>query len=209
MANQSIVSANPLVEPLTRRELDILKLLAQKLTDREIAERLTLAHSSVKWYARQMYAKLAVENRHQAVQRAEELGLLPRSYLSRPSHNLPRQISHLIGREKEIARVVELIWEYPLVTLTGPGGVGKTRLALAAGEELLDDFANGVWFVEIAPLSDPLLVERTLADVLGVREEPGRSLRRKVWYRLPARSPDAGDFRQLRAHAGCLRRTVQ
>ncbi len=176
MANQSIVSANPLVEPLTRRELDILKLLAQNLTDREIAERLTLALSSVKWYARQVYAKLAVENRHQAVQRAEEVGLLPRSYLSRPSHNLPRQISHLIGREKEIARVVELIREYPLVTLTGPGGVGKTRLALAAGEELLDDLANGVWFVEIAPLSDPLLVERTLADVLGVREDPNRSL---------------------------------
>ena len=177
MGNRLNVDTTLLVEPLTRREQDILKLLALNLTDREIADRLTLALSSVKWYARQVYAKLGVENRHQAVAKAAELGLLPRPSLSRPSHNLPRQITRLIGREKEIARVVELIWEYSLITLTGSGGVGKTRLAIAAAEELLDDFANGVWFIEIAPLSDPLLVERTLADVLGVREEPDRSLR--------------------------------
>ena len=166
-----------LVEPLTRREQDVLQLLAQNLSDREIAERLVLALSLVKWYTRQVYAKLSVENRRQAVQKAGELGLLPRPVLTRPGHHLPRQITRLIGRENEIARVVEMVWEYPLVTLTGPGGVGKTRLALAAGEELLDDFTQGVWFVEIAPLSDPLLVERTLADVLNVIQEPDRSLR--------------------------------
>ena len=176
-----------LVEPLTRREQDVLQLLAQNLSDREIAERLVLALSSVKWYARQVYAKLAVENRRQAVQKAGDLGLLPRPALTRPGHHLPRQITRLIGRENEISRVVEMIWEYPLVTLTGPGGVGKTRLALAAGEELLDNFTHGVWFVEIAPLSDPLLVERTLADVLGVREEPGRTLRDSLMLYLDDR----------------------
>ena len=187
MVNQPTLNSARLVEPLTRREQDILKLLALNLTDREIADRLTLALSSVKWYARQVYAKLGVENRHQAVANAAELGLLPRSTASRRAHNLPNLITRLIGREKEIARVVEMVWEYPLITLTGPGGVGKTRLAIAAAEELLDDFANGVWFVEIAPLSDPLLVERTLADVLGVREEPGRSLRDSLVLHLEER----------------------
>ncbi len=80
-----------------------------------------------------------------------------------------------------------MIWEHSLMTLTGPGGVGKTRLALAAAENLLDDFANGVWFIEIAPLTDPLLVERTLADVLGVREEPGRSVRDSLMLYLQDR----------------------
>ena len=73
---------------------------------------------------------MGVENRHQAVAKAAELGLIPRSTPSRPAHNLPRQITRLIGREKEIARVVEMVWEYSLITLTGPGGVGKTRLAI-------------------------------------------------------------------------------
>lgn len=184
MKNQIEPAKTQPVEGLTHRELDILKLLALNLTDREIADRLTLAHSSVKWYARQVYAKLEVDNRHQAVAKARELGLIASTSLSRPAHNLPRQISQLIGREKEITRVVEMIWEYALITLTGPGGVGKTRLALAAAEELLDDFANGIWFVEIAPLADALLVERTLADVLGVRADPNQSLRESLIHYL-------------------------
>ncbi len=63
-----------------------------------------------------------------------------------------------------------------LVTLNGSGGVGKTRLALAVAEKLLGEFPDGVWFVELAPLSDPQLVARTMANVLGVREEPGRPI---------------------------------
>lgn len=69
--------------------------------------------------------------------------------------------------------------DYPttrLLTLTGVGGTGKTRLSLQVASELLDHFPDGVWFVEFAPLSDPALVPQAVATVLGVREAPGRSM---------------------------------
>ncbi len=93
---------------------------------------------------------------------------------SLPHHNLPRQLTRLIGREKEIAQATELVRQNPLVTLTGSGGVGKTRLALAAAEGLLEDFKDGVWLVDLAPVTDANLVPQVLAGTLGVREEPGR-----------------------------------
>ncbi len=164
-------------EKLTPRELDILALLAQNLSDREIAGRLTLALSSVKWYARQIYDKLGVDNRRQAVMKAGELKLLEsRRKSSPPAHNLPRQLTRFIGREKEMAQVIEWVRKYPLVTLTGPGGVGKTRLAIAVANKLLDDFPDGVWLVELASLSDPKQVLRVAANAVGVHEDPGHTL---------------------------------
>ncbi len=93
-------------------------------------------------------------------------------------HNLPVQQTPLIGRDGEIASVVALLRRSAvrLLTLSGPGGVGKTRLALQVAAELLDDFADGVYFVELAPLTDPELVVSTIAQTLGVRESADRSL---------------------------------
>src|SRR4029077_19423918 len=70
-------------------------------------------------------------------------------------HNLPVQLSPLIGREHDVAAIGQLVIDERLVTLTGSGGVGKTRLALAVGAELLDQFPGGVWFVELASVADP------------------------------------------------------
>jgi predicted ATPase/class 3 adenylate cyclase/uncharacterized protein HemY len=91
------------------------------------------------------------------------------------ANNLPRQATSLVGREKEVAAVAALLRKpvVALVTLTGPGGTGKTRLALQAATELLDDFMNGVWFVELATLVEPRLVIPTIAQTLGLREERG------------------------------------
>ena len=88
--------------------------------------------------------------------------------------NLPAQVSNFIGREAELAAVRDLVGGRRLVTLTGAGGAGKTRLGLQAAAGLADGAGDGVWFADLAPLGDPDLVAVTVADVLGVRQEPGR-----------------------------------
>jgi hypothetical protein len=95
---------------------------------------------------------------------------------TRPGNNLPLQLSSLIGRDTERAEIGGLLAERRLLTLTGPGGSGKTRLALAAAGDVADEFQDGVWWVSLAPLSDPELVPQAVATVLKVRERPGRSL---------------------------------
>jgi predicted ATPase len=88
------------------------------------------------------------------------------------NHNLPAQLTSFIGREKEIGELRELIAEQRMITLTGSGGAGKTRLALHVAGGLLRSFASGVWFVELAPLTDPALVVQTLVSVFRLREDP-------------------------------------
>jgi predicted ATPase len=96
----------------------------------------------------------------------------------RPRHNLPLPPNALLGREREVAAVRALLQEPAtrLLTLTGIGGVGKTRLALAAGTDLVDAHDHGVWLVELAQLADPVLVPCAVAAVLGVHEEPNQPL---------------------------------
>jgi non-specific serine/threonine protein kinase len=121
-------------------------------------------------------------------------GLPPAAAPHRPAHNLPRPLTAFIGREREMAAIGELLDRARLVTLTGPGGCGKTRLALETAWRQLADrttapagsgasaggappaFRDGVWLVELAPLAEPALVSQAVAGALGVREEPGRPL---------------------------------
>ena len=91
----------------------------------------------------------------------------------RQPNNLPLELSSFVGREKELAEVKRLLEDNRLLTLTGSGGCGKTRLALAAADELLGGFEDGVWLVELASLADPSLVQAAVASDLGVREQPG------------------------------------
>jgi non-specific serine/threonine protein kinase len=105
---------------------------------------------------------------------AAEAEPAPRT-LERPLHNLPSELSSFVGREKELAEVKRLVEVTRLLTLTGPGGCGKTRLALAAASELVEGFEDGVWMVELAPLADPSLLPQAAALVFRVREQPGRS----------------------------------
>jgi len=93
-----------------------------------------------------------------------------------PRDNLPAALSSFIGRERELTRVGDLLGAHRLVTLTGSGGVGKTRLALAVAGRKRDVHPDGVRLVELAPLADPALVAGAVAQVLGLHEEVGRPL---------------------------------
>jgi predicted ATPase/class 3 adenylate cyclase len=108
----------------------------------------------------------------------------PLRTLDRLPTNLPAQPTPFLGRERELTRAVALLrpgTDRPdpsprLLTLTGPGGIGKTRLALQVAAELLDSFSDGAWFVDLAPLTDPALVPSVIATALGVQEEGDRPL---------------------------------
>lgn len=95
----------------------------------------------------------------------------PLSVPARAPDNLPRHLSPFVGRRREIAQVIERVNRGRLVTLVGPGGVGKTRLSIEVASRVAGSFPQGVWFVELAPLQDPSLLAQTVGQVLGVREE--------------------------------------
>ena len=90
-------------------------------------------------------------------------------------NNLPIQLTTFVGRERELSEIKRLLTDARLLTLTGPGGTGKTRLSVQAAGLLLDRFPDGVWLVELAPLSDAGLVPQAVASALALREEAGRS----------------------------------
>src|SRR5919199_1035129 len=102
----------------------------------------------------------------------------PLTTLDARPNNLPVQRDPLIGREQEVAAVLQLLrrTDVGLVTLTGSGGTGKTRLALQVATDLLDAFPDGVWFVDLAPITDPALVVSTIAHTLGITEVGGHAL---------------------------------
>ena len=100
----------------------------------------------------------------------------PIKALDRYRHNLPIQLSSFIGRDEDVKELVGLLPESRLLTLTGPGGCGKTRLALQVAGELVESFPDGVWFVDLAPITDPFLLPLEIAAILGVKEEAAENL---------------------------------
>jgi predicted ATPase/class 3 adenylate cyclase len=103
--------------------------------------------------------------------------------LDAPS-NLPGDVTSLVGRETEIRLVVGELAESRIVTLTGPGGSGKTRLALGAARAVADRFPHGTWFIDLAALRDPALVETTIAAAIGVRESTEQPIGQALRARL-------------------------
>ena len=104
-----------------------------------------------------------------------------------PPTNLPEPVSELIGRDTEIEEVFGLVGAHRLVTLTGAGGIGKTRLALAVARRLLSKSVDGVWLAEFSPLADPALVPATLAAAVGIELGGGEVSARRVAQALAAR----------------------
>lgn len=98
----------------------------------------------------------------------------PRSIDARPN-NLPPQLTSFVGRERELAEIKDAVRDGRILTLTGPGGTGKTRLAIETARELLPEFEHGAFFVALAPITDPGLVMATVAEAVGVTEDAARS----------------------------------
>ncbi|MCA1554486.1 MAG: adenylate/guanylate cyclase domain-containing protein, partial [Chloroflexi bacterium] len=112
--------------------------------------------------------QLVIAGSHSEFPPPKTLGAFP--------NNLPSQLTSFIGREREIAEVKRLLGTTRLLTLTGVGGTGKTRLSLKVASDVVETFRDGVWLVELAPLADPALVPQAVASSLGVREQAGREL---------------------------------
>jgi predicted ATPase/class 3 adenylate cyclase len=100
----------------------------------------------------------------------------PLRALEATPNNLPQQVTSFVGRARDVDELASLLRKNRLVTVVGTGGLGKTRLSLQVAAGMLDDFPDGIWFVELAPLADPRLVAQAVATVLGVKEESGRSM---------------------------------
>jgi predicted ATPase/DNA-binding CsgD family transcriptional regulator len=152
------------LERLTRRELDVAVLVREGLTDREIAQRLFISKRTAEWHVEQILTKLALRSRSQiaaAVAQAE----LPRA----ERFVWPPQPPLFIGRERELGELRMLILRPPvrLVTLTGPPGVGKTRLGSTVAIDLAGEFENGAAFIDLSPISDPALVVSAIGQAVG------------------------------------------
>jgi predicted ATPase/ATP/maltotriose-dependent transcriptional regulator MalT len=199
-------------QSLTEREEEVLACMGDGLTNRQIAERLTVALSTVKWYTHQIYSKLGVANREEAIRRGRQLGLLADT--ARPPHNLPPQPTPFVGREAELAALVDFLADPDthLITITGPGGMGKTRLALATAEAQLNSrqqphpFAHGVYFVSLASVTSTGQVVSTLAGVLNFQLYEGEEQKGQLLRYLRAKQMllVLDNFEHLRAGAGLI-----
>ncbi len=96
----------------------------------------------------------------------------PLKTLDARPNNLPVQLSSFIGREEEMKHIKGILKDTRLLTLTGPGGTGKTRLALQVAADIIDDYGNGVWFIELASLIEPELLPNAVMQALGIKEQP-------------------------------------
>jgi predicted ATPase/transcriptional regulator with XRE-family HTH domain len=104
------------------------------------------------------------------------------------SNNLPPQLTPLIGRVNELAAITQLVRTHPLTTLSGAGGVGKTRLALRIGETLFEEYGDGVWLVELAGSNEPASIVQAVASTFGLHEQQNRPLLEVVLHYLQPRS---------------------
>jgi ATP/maltotriose-dependent transcriptional regulator MalT len=181
MSNAQSGTKQPLVEPLSAREREILSQMAERQSNQEIADALVLSLNTVKWYARQIYGKLGVNGRREAVSRARELGLLDDGVPAPlPRHNLPAQLTPFVGRQEQVATISDLMAEPAsrLLTVMGPGGIGKTRLAIHAASQMRrthqGGFRDGIFFVPLAPLRSSESLLAALAQAIGYSFYQGR-----------------------------------
>ncbi|MDP4510700.1 ATP-binding protein [Nonomuraea turcica] len=162
---------------ISPREAEVLELVGAHLSNAEIAARLFISVRTVESHVSSLLRKLELPDRRALAQRAPEpVGPGP----SRPAPVLPAPLTSFIGRVSERAELIEMIKAQRQVTAIGPGGVGKTRLALAVAADAAGDYSDGVWFVDLVPVTDPGMIATAVAGALGLGEQPGREMTESV-----------------------------
>ena len=152
--------------------------MAEGLSDREIAQKLSLSLETVKWYNKQIYSKLGVRNRTEAaahVRSQDALGNarpVAEEKTETPPHNLPTQMTSFVGRQRELAEVRELLPNARLLSITGLAGCGKTRLAVEVARQVLHQFSDGTFYVPLAPIATPDKLLWTIAEHLDLQFFP-------------------------------------
>ncbi|MER6302936.1 LuxR C-terminal-related transcriptional regulator [Kitasatospora sp. NPDC001539] len=158
---------------ISAREADVLALLGDHLSNAEIAGRLFISVRTVESHVSSLLRKLELPDRRALSRRSTDLA---RAARPRPPVALPAPLTPFIGRVRERAELARAVRTHRQVTAVGPGGVGKTRLALAVAAELAADFADGVCFVDLVPVTGAGRVVPAVAAALGVGEQPGHGL---------------------------------
>lgn len=155
----------------------MLGLVGAHLSNAEIAARLCLSVRTVESHVSSLLRKLEVPDRRALARRAPE----PAGAGPSPSPPvLPAPLTSFVGRVSERAALAELIRAHRQVTAVGPGGVGKTRLALAVAADAAGDFSDGMWFADLVPVTDPDLIATAVAGALGLGEQPGSDMTESV-----------------------------
>jgi predicted ATPase/DNA-binding CsgD family transcriptional regulator len=161
------------VADVSPREAEVLALVGDHLSNAEIGARLFISVRTVETHVSSLLRKLGVPDRRALAQRAPELtGTGP----AHPAPVLPAPLTSFVGRATERAELTELIRAHRQVSAVGPGGVGKTRLALAVAAQAAGGYPDGVWFVDLVPVADPGMIASAVAGSLGLGEQPGRDM---------------------------------
>ncbi|NUW43358.1 ATP-binding protein [Nonomuraea rhodomycinica] len=166
---------------ISPREAEVLELIGAHLSNAEIAARLFISVRTVESHVSSLLRKLEVPDRRALAQRA------PTPAGAGPAPVLPTPLTSFIGRVSERAELTEMTKAHRQVTAVGPGGVGKTRLALAVAAEVSGAYADGMWFVDLVPVTDPGLIATAVAGALGLGEQPGRDMTESVLAALADR----------------------
>jgi len=158
---------------ISAREAEVLTLLGEHLSNAEIGAQLFISVRTVESHVSSLLRKLEVPDRRALSRRAAEFAS---AGPSRPAPALPAPLTSFIGRVQERGELTEALKSHRQVTAVGPGGVGKTRMALAVAAAVAGDFADGVWFADLVPVTDPKRVGAAVAAAVGVGEDPGRGI---------------------------------
>ena len=158
---------------LTRREAEVAELIAVGLTNREIAARLFLSPRTVDGHVEQILAKLEMKSRSEVGAWLSRGG--PTSF-KEPAGNLPVALSTFVGRSHELAEGRRLLESRRMLTVTGPGGCGKTRFVIELAGGVAGRFAGGAWFVDLARVSEAGGVTEEVARTMGLNHQTARSL---------------------------------